>query len=135
MPPLDLGPDVDHGIGRFPPEVVGPARPCLVSALDADGNELAGVRLPHVAVPLDVSFGWNPEQPRHETPVELWNLVGGRIPFTPQQVMERYENKESYLRAVRAAADELVGARHLLGADVDAVVEDAARRWEVTLKG
>ncbi len=135
MPPLDLGPDVDRGIGRFPPEVLGPARPCLVSTLDADGNELAGVRLPHVAVPLDVSFGWNPERPRGETPVELWNLVGGRVPFTPEQVVERYENKESYLRAVRAVADELVSARHLLGADVDAVVEDADRRWEVALKG
>jgi acyl-CoA synthetase (AMP-forming)/AMP-acid ligase II len=41
MPPLDLGPDADRGVGRFPPRLTGPNRPCAVSALDADGNEVA----------------------------------------------------------------------------------------------
>jgi hypothetical protein len=130
MPPLDLGPDAAAGIGRFPPRVLGPSRPCEVSAIDEDGNELAGVRLPHVAVPLDVSFGWNPEQPRPGVPVEVWNLVGGRLPFSVQEVLRRYEDRGGYLFRVRSAADRLVAARHLLPDDVDAVVADAARRWD-----
>jgi hypothetical protein len=31
----------------------------LVSAVDADGNEIAGTRLPPIAVPLGIHTGWN----------------------------------------------------------------------------
>src|SRR5690606_3815889 len=127
---LDLGPDADRGIGRFPPAVLGPARPCFVSAVDDDGNEVAGVRLPHVAVPLDVSLGWNPERPREGVPVEVWNLVGGRVPFPADEVLARYGDRDTFLARVRVAADALVAARHLLAEDVDAIVADAARRWD-----
>jgi hypothetical protein len=130
MPPIDLGPDAGRGVGRFPPHVLGPSRPCTVSAVDADGNEVAGVRMPHLSVPLDVSFGWNPERVRPGVPVEVWNLVGGRIPFTAADVLARYGDRSTYLEQVRSAADDLVAARHLLAGDVDAVVADAAGRWD-----
>lgn len=130
MPPLDLGIDAERGIGAFPPRVTGPSRACEVSALDDAGNERAGVRLPHVAVPIDVSFGWNPEVPRPGTPVETWNLVGGRVDLTPAEVLRRHRDRDSFLERVRSVADELVAARHLLDADVEAVVSDAGRRWD-----
>jgi Alpha/beta hydrolase domain len=129
MPPLDLGPDADQGVGRYPAVVLGPARPCLVSALDEDGNERAGVRLPHVSVPLDVSSGWNPEQPRDGVPVETWNLVGGRTDLPAAEILHRYGSEASFLAQVQASAQALAAARHLLAADVDAVVADAGRRW------
>jgi hypothetical protein len=129
MPPLDLGPGADQGVGRYPAVVLGPARPCLVSALDEDGNEVAGVRLPHVSVPLDVSSGWNPEQPRDGVPVEVWNLVGGRMDLPAAEIRQRYGDGARFLAQVRAAAQALAAARHLLAADVDAVVADAQRRW------
>ena len=31
----------------------------LVPAVDADGNEIAGIRLPDIAVPLATYTGWN----------------------------------------------------------------------------
>jgi Alpha/beta hydrolase domain len=133
MPPIDLGPDSECGVGRFPPEVTGPARPCYVSAVDDDGNEVAGIRLPHLAVPLDASFGWNPERPRDGVPVEVWNLLGGRVAFTPDEVIRRYGDRHSYLDQVRASAAALVTARHLLEEDVEAVLADAARRWDALL--
>jgi hypothetical protein len=129
MPPIDLGPEAAQGIGRYPVVVLGPARPCLVSDLDDDGNELAGVRLPHVSVPLDVSFGWNPEQPREGVPVEAWNLAGGRTVLPAGEILRRYGGVATFLARVRADADALVAARHLLAEDVDSVVADAERRW------
>jgi hypothetical protein len=134
MPPIDLGDQTAAGIGRFPATVIGPARRCVVSSVDADGNELAGVRLAHVAVPLDVSLGWNPERPRHGVPVEIWNLVGGRIPFSTEEIWRRYGSKAEYLHRVRAAVDELVRARHLLVADAEASIADAARRWDAAVE-
>ena len=109
--------------------MLGPARPCLVSDLDDDGNELAGIRLPHVSVPLDVSFGWNPEQPRDGIPVETWNLAGGRAALPAAEILRRYGDADTFLERVRAAAQALVAARHLLAEDAGAVLEDARRRW------
>jgi hypothetical protein len=135
MPPVSLGPQEAQGVGRYPAVVLGPARPCLVSDLDDDGNELAGVRLPHVSVPLDVSFGWNPEQPRDGIPVETWNLVGGRIALPAGEIVRRYGGEAAFLARVRAEAEALVAARHLLAGDVDAVVADAQRRWAAAVAG
>jgi hypothetical protein len=129
MPPIDLGPQSDRGVGMFPPAVTGPPRPCLVSVVDGDGNEVAGVRLPAVAVPLGVSVGWNPERPRPGVPVELWNLVGGRLPFAPDEILRRYGDLGNYLDLVRASVDALVEQRHLLPADRDAVMAAAAHSW------
>jgi hypothetical protein len=129
MPPVSLGPDATRGVARYPAVVLGPARPCLVSDLDDDGNELAGIRLPHVSVPLDVSFGWNPEQPRDTIPVETWNLAGGRTALPAGEVLRRYGDAAAFLARVRSDAESLVTARHLLAEDVGAVVADAQRRW------
>src|SRR5262249_56167120 len=38
----------------------GPACGSLVSAVDADGNEIGGIALPEIAVPLGAHTGWNP---------------------------------------------------------------------------
>jgi hypothetical protein len=133
MPPVSLGPGQARGVARYPAVVLGPARPCLVSDLDDDGNERAGVRLPHVSVPLDVSFGWNPERPRAGVPVETWNLAGGRAALPAAEILRRYGDADAYLARVRAGAEALVAARHLLAGDVDAVLADARRRWDAAV--
>jgi hypothetical protein len=134
MPPISLGPEETQGVARYPAVVLGPARPCLVSDVDDDGNELAGIRLPHVSVPLDASFGWNPEQPRDAVPVEIWNLAGGRTALPAAEILRRYGDAAAFLARVRAGAQSLVAARHLLAEDVDAVVADAERRWAAAVR-
>jgi hypothetical protein len=134
MPPISLGPDATRGVARYPAVVLGPQRPCLVSDVDDDGNELAGVLLPHVSVPLDVSAGWNPERPRDGVPVETWNLAGGRVPLPAAEVLRRYGDAATFLARVRADAESLIGARHLLAADLDAVLADAQRRWDAAVR-
>ncbi|MGH9044187.1 MAG: alpha/beta hydrolase domain-containing protein [Acidimicrobiales bacterium] len=135
MPPIDLGEQADQGVGRFPPEVTGPARRCVVCAIDPDGNEIAGVALPAVSVPLAASVGWNPELPRPGVPVEIWNLVGGRIDFSPEEVRARYGDRERHLGLVTTAAQTLVTQRHLLEEDLGMVLREAREDWDRVVAG
>src|SRR5262249_44092007 len=57
---FDYGPDFDKGIlSILPPRLVSTPYPALVPRTDADGNDIAGIRLPDVAVPLATYTGWN----------------------------------------------------------------------------
>ena len=56
----DYGPDFGtRGIVSKEPPAIGSAYPVLVPQVDADGNELAGVRVPELAVPVATYTGWN----------------------------------------------------------------------------
>lgn len=108
----------------------------LVSATDADGNEVAGIRLPDVAVPLATYTGWN----LYASPFpegELCDRDGSHLPFAATRaerekagdprlsIEERYPSHADYLARVKAAAAELVAARLLLQEDAAAYVEHA----------
>ena len=57
---FNYGPKFDEGIlTMLPPQLVGTPYPALVPKTDEDGNDIAGVRLPEVAVPLATYTGWN----------------------------------------------------------------------------
>lgn len=141
VPRLELGPDADAGVGAFPP-VEGDRFPSLVSAVDADGNELAGIRLPDVTVPLATVTGWNPRHRDTGGEGQIMPMTGSTVPFAMSaterarlgdprsSIEERYLGRADYLDRVRAAAQELVAQRHLLAHDVDLVVQHAAARWE-----
>jgi hypothetical protein len=138
---LDLGPDPDHGAGAWPPPT-GAAYRSYVAALDADGNEAAGIRLPDLTVPLGTHTGWNPRHPDTGASGEIVDMMGSTVPFAPDRarraatadprpaVAERYADRADYLARVRAAAEALVAERSLLAEDVDGVVADAAARWD-----
>jgi hypothetical protein len=137
---LDLGPDADVGIGRWPVRL-GEAYPDLVSEVDDDGNEIAGVRLPELAVPLGTHTAWNPQRTQGDRPAVMCEFVGSFFPFAATaaereetgdprlSVQERYGDREDYLARVRAAADALVAANLMLAEDVGTEVARAARRW------
>ena len=56
---FDYGPFSDDGILTIlPPTLVGSPYPAFVPQTDADGNDIAGIRLPEVAVPLATYTGW-----------------------------------------------------------------------------
>ena len=64
-----------EGIVDRPVPALGAPYPTLVPAVDADGNELKGIRLPEVAVPLGTFVGWRLRTP--ETGATLgfgWSL-------------------------------------------------------------
>ncbi|MBM3862208.1 MAG: hypothetical protein FJ395_21495, partial [Verrucomicrobia bacterium] len=57
---LDFGPRWEKaGIADIVPPKIGKPYRTLVPAVDRDGNEVTGIRLPDVAVPLATYTGWN----------------------------------------------------------------------------
>jgi hypothetical protein len=124
---IDLGPDAHRGIGCWPLKL-GEPYVDLVSAVDDDGNEVAGIRLPSVAAPLAAYTGWNPRRHIDELPDVLYERVGSKLAFPPGRpsVTDRYPSREDYVAAARTAAESLVAERFLLADEVDAVVQKAA---------
>jgi hypothetical protein len=109
-----------------------------VCAVDDDGNETAGIRLPPIAVPLGTYTGWNVYKAQ---PGELADRDGSLIPFARTRaereaagdprpsLEERYGSRDAYVAKMKAAADALVTARLLLPADAATYVE-AARKCD-----
>jgi hypothetical protein len=101
----------------------------LVPVVDADGNELGGVRLPDIAVPRGTYTGWNLYAAKG-LQGELCDREGSFLAFasdtTTRQasgdprpsLAERYATPAAYVAAVRAAAEALVAERLLLAEDV-----------------
>jgi hypothetical protein len=119
-----------------------PERRLLVSRVDSDGNEMAGIRLPDISVPVATYTGWNLRSKEAGATKELVALIGSSIPFAPtkaqrmalgdprRSVEERYDSKDDYLRRVRKAADDLVKDRYLLADDVAPIVARAGEVWD-----
>jgi hypothetical protein len=123
-----------------PKEAPSPYRP-LVSAIDADGNEVAGIRLPDIAVPLGTYTGWNLYK-RPFTEGELCDRDGSFIAFEKTEVArvakrdprpsveKRYGSHAEYVSKIEETANQLVNERLLLQEDADAFVKAARdRRW------
>ncbi len=110
----------------------------LVPAVDADGNERAGLRLPDIAVPVATYTGWNvyaapfPTDAlcdRDGSSLLMAATDAARSPDDPRpSLAERYGSHDRYVALVRAAADQLVAHRLLLQEDGDAAVERAEAR-------
>jgi hypothetical protein len=128
---VDLGPDADRGIGRFPIRL-GEAVAAVVADVDEDGNEAAGIRLPEVAAPVAAFTGWNPRRHVDGLPDVLYEFVGGRLPFPPGRptLAERYGDRDGYAEAARRAAQALVAGRFLLEVDVDRAVASALAAYD-----
>ncbi len=140
--PLDLGELAERGIPTLPAMRNGPAYPCLVSDIDADGNEIAGIAMPDVSVAVATHTGFNVRHPASGGAGQILEYVGLTLPLAKDRatreaagdprpsIAERYANRDDYLRRVRAAAEDLVAQRHLLAEDVDVCAEIAAERYD-----
>jgi len=141
--PADYGPKfASEGVVTIEPPRIGDAYPILVPQVDADGNGVAGVRMPELAVPLATYTGWNLFNDRSGPTDVLSSMQGSYIPLprTPADrqrtsdprasIAERYRDKDQYLGLMTKAANDLVGQGFLLADDVAAVTRDAARHWD-----
>ena len=135
---LDFGPDFDSGIlSNYPPSVAGrPAYTIFVSKVDADGNEVAGIRLPEVEAPVATTTGWALRRAGFSEN-EGGESNGQHIPFKTTRaerlaagdprlsLEERYQGHAGYVQAVTEAAQKLEKQRFLLPEDVQAYIEKA----------
>ena len=120
----------------------GTPLPLMVPQVDQDGNELAGIRLPDVSVPLATYTGWNFRNAANGATSDLVSLLGSSIPFPAtrairdashdprRSIEERYPSRDEYLTKVRDAADALVAKGYLLIDDVPPIVQRAADEWD-----
>ena len=141
---IDLGPQAERGTGAYPP-VESEPYPCLVSAVDADLNEVAGVRLPDLTVPVGSHTGWNP-QPEDGGDPRLAQTFFGLTRFFARSVdersagdpcpalAERYADRDDYQSRVHEAAAALVRDRYLLEGDVPLVVANCVARYDEALR-
>ena len=106
--------------------------------VDADGNDIAGIRLPAVEVPVGTYTGWN-LRPRGLAEGELSGLLGSFIPFAKTKAQrrktgdprlsleERYRNRAEYVQRVSHAARILVEQRYLLPEDAERIIAEAKK--------
>ena len=123
-----------RSIGVGYPEVINelPGYQLLVPMEDEDGHDVAGVRLPDIAVPLATRAGWNVRRAGFAENA-LCDLNGLFVPFsaTPRAgdprraISQRYRNRLDYAKAVAAAARELRDQGLLLEEDVERYIERA----------
>jgi alpha/beta hydrolase family protein len=137
---LDFGPRFDgvdeSGVIEIePPREGTEGYGILVPQVDADGNDVAGVRSVTLQVPLATYTGWNMgASGRFED--GLCSLSGTYVPFAPtdaervpgdgrQSIRARYGDHAGYVAAVQAAAARLVAQRLLLPEDAKRLIAEA----------
>ena len=145
LAPMDLGEHADDGIPDLPARFTGEPYPAWVSAVDAFGNELGGLRMPDVAVPVATHTGFNPRHADTGGDGQILEYLGSTVPLArtaaareaasdPRpSIAERYASREAYLAGVRAAAQRLVETRYLLAGDIELCVALAAERYDAVV--
>ncbi len=139
----DYGPDfINKGLVTHEPPKIGSSFPILVPQVDADGNEVAGIRVPELAVPLATYTGWNLFNERSGPAGVVSSMQGSFIPFPRtraerertndprRSIDERYQSRDQYLGLISKAASELVQKGYLLKEDVPRIVEQTGTRWD-----
>jgi hypothetical protein len=127
---MDIHPPCQIGNGAYS---------ILVPKVDRDGNDLAGIRLPAIQVPIGTYTGWN-LQPRGLAEDELSGLLGSFIPFAKTKaerkklrdprlsLTERYKSHSDYVKEVSHAARILVDQCYLLRGDAERMIHEAKKR-------
>ncbi|HYT19156.1 MAG TPA: alpha/beta hydrolase domain-containing protein [Candidatus Polarisedimenticolia bacterium] len=139
---LDFGSQWKSGIISNEPPKVGKPFVVFVPQADADGNDLGGVRLPELQVPLATYTGWNLRDPSIGAPDLRISFLGAFLPFAraasdrgksgdPRlSIAERYASREQYMGKFAEAAMKLIQDRFLLREDLPAVLERGRREWD-----
>jgi hypothetical protein len=138
----DFGADPELRVLTLAPPREGAPYGTLVSAVDDDGNERAGIAVPEIRVPLAAYTGWSLRHPDIGGAAQLLYFAGATLPFPKTRderaksgdarpsIEERYPSREAYLERVRTAARDMVGERYLLEEDIETSVTFAARMWD-----
>jgi hypothetical protein len=118
------------------PPVAGAAYAALAAQVDADGNDIDGLRNTNMQAPLGTYSGWNIRKAGFSEG-DSCDLTGAFIPFfeTKAQrvaagdqrlsLQERYPTHADYVAKVTIAANQLVKQRLLLQQDADLIISQA----------
>ena len=141
---LDMGPRWEsEGIADNAPPQIGKPYVCLVPQVDRDGNDIAGIRLPEIEVPLATYTGWRMRNPAFSN--SLGRNTGRMYPLPStseirkqtndprKSIIERYPSKKDYLFLVSKSLLHLQQQRFLLAEDFTKLVLEAAQQnyWPI----
>ncbi len=116
--------------------------PLLVPQSDADGNDLGGIRMPDVAVPLATATGWVFRPEAYGSPEDFYLLRGAWVPLATTKAQreknndprpsleERYASKEDFLGQIRTAVENLIEEGFLAESDLESQIKEAGDRWD-----
>ena len=148
---LNYGPDYyKTGIATVNPPVIkppmfenpanGPIYPTFVPKTDADGNDIAGVRLPDVTAPLATYTGWSLRAGAQAG--DGCEGTGQMVGFARTKaermatgdprpsIEERYASGDAYAAAAKKAIDDLVERRLMLQEDAQPGFQRMMRVWQ-----
>ena len=123
----NLGDQSENGICDHPAKLLS-RYPRLVSNVNQKLNEIAGVRLPEIALPIGIHSGWNPRHPMHGAPDQTAAFAGFSV-FDCSDCVPEPRNECHNL--VSRLTDELVNSRYVLAEDRELVIDNAMKRYEV----
>ena len=132
----DLGPNFDQGVLSVEPPIEdkGKEYTVLVPHVDADGNDVPGIRGPELEVPLATYTGWN-FRPQGAAEKAMAAVNGSYLPFAKTRIErlekgdprpsieERYGSRARYVKLVALASQRLVEERLILEEDADRFVK------------
>jgi hypothetical protein len=143
---LDFGPEfLSKGYSTQEPPTVRGAFPLLVPQVDSDGNDMGGVKLPEIAVPLGTFTGWNLREPGTGAPNQMASFVGSFIAFPRTKaerlqthdsrlsIEERYADRADYMQRAASVVDSLVAQRFILDRDRTYVLERCGLLWDALI--
>jgi hypothetical protein len=133
--------------GGYRADVPAPysAMPFLLPKVDADGNDVAGIRLPILSVPLGTLTGWQFRSQQIGAPSTLIAMAGMFIEFPKTKadrertkdprlsIAERYGSKAEYVKRVHEAAAKLADQRFILRDDVQPITDELAAQWDAIM--
>jgi len=118
---------LDFSVVPYQP-IPGPEYAVQAPQVDADGNDIAGIRLPFLTVPTGTYTGWAVLRPGAGDP-DICGQLGQFIPFANTKaerlaagdprlsLQERYDNFYGYYFFLNDAIDKLASQRFLLPED------------------
>ena len=139
---LDFGPNWRAGVLSKQPPIDVASYPTMVPQVDVDGNDLGGIRLPEIVVPLATYTGWNLRSLAIGAPTERTAFLGSFLPFPAARpdsaamhdprapVGERYKNYAEYRARLERASQALVQERYVLKEDAGKLLEHSQEEWD-----
>lgn len=119
------------------PHLLGDAYTVPFTAVDADGNQVAGIRLSVVEIPIGTYAGWNPRAAGNGEDDLVANSAGwGPFARTKEErdssgdprlsLKKRYGSRGAWAERVKASAQELAALGYLLKRDAEEIAVKAA---------
>jgi hypothetical protein len=137
---LDYGREILHGkMTIHPPKPIDKGvYKILVPKVDKDGNDIPGIRLPAIQVPIGTYTGWN-LRPQGLAEGDLAGLLGSYIAFANTKaerqksgdsrlsIEERYKDQSDCVQQISRAARRLVEEGFLLREDAERIIAEATK--------